>query len=139
MIPWVLVLFTIPLASPTFAQDSIPRPNTVHPETGEIGTWIPSWLEREHVLDDLKLKTCRVELEKVETTLQEARAAIENLQRGADDLTALVDETEARELALRERILKQDAKLERRARLAWVLSGTTLTAFGALGLLLWAP
>jgi hypothetical protein len=120
-----------------FAEDALPRPNTPHPETGEMGTWIPLWLEREHVLDDAKLTTCREELHKVDVALREAHASMEGFRVTVEDLKNLVDETEARELALRERLKKKDEQLERRTKLAWASSQTALAALGALALLLW--
>jgi hypothetical protein len=131
MIAAVAWLFTVT----TMGQDSAPRPDTPNPDTGENGVWIPQWLEREHVLDDARLRTCQADLNGANEQLVEALGESRELVMALIETENVVDATEARELALRQELVRADAQLERRTYVAWAMGGGTLAAIGALAVL----
>lgn len=66
------------------AQDTPTRTlpvHAAHPTTGEPGTWIPQWLERDHVLEAAELDNCRTERERLQAELLERRKEVAELRK----------------------------------------------------------
>lgn len=117
-------LFVLLLLWPIVGHAKPPLPlsppvDMKNPKTGEEGTWIPRWLEREYVLTDHDLDQARSDLKNLEKTLAESRKEVAELK-------AAVELQKASEDHLVEVIQNQDKliascepKLERRARALW--------------------
>lgn len=101
-----------------------------HPETGESGTWIPRWVEREHIMDAHRLHMCMKNAELYELESQ----AIADRNEAMDEIFADLElsREQARldaDLATR-RLVKAEARLERRMRALWGLVGVSLGLAG---------
>lgn len=123
-----LLLFPFLLASSACAQDTrISAPEDLkNPRTGERGTWIPRWVEHEHVLDAHKLQQCQGDLQsdlELIFALEERSEALEKAIVSKD--SALLTSLETT-MALERQKEGAAAKLERRTRLSWALTGVSL-------------
>lgn len=124
------LLFCLLVSSVAFAQDELAQPlDLPHPETGEAGTWIPRWVEREHVIDAHKLTQCLEDLQmdgELIVELEVRGASLEKAIEAKDQalITSLEATTSLAQLAT------DRALLERRTRIAWILTGISLAFAG---------
>lgn len=133
--PFILILS---FASAQDFEDSegfsVPE-EMVHPDTGEAGTWIPRWVEREHLLDNHKLNVCLKDVELSDLNLLalsdknvSLEASLHEVEMSRDDL---MTELYAQE---QEQVI-EEGKAKRRWRAIWGLLGTTVALSAvALGL-----
>jgi hypothetical protein len=133
-----LFLFLAPLLlilSAGSAQDAGAPPGTLisapedmaNPTTGEAGTWIPRWVERESVLTEHKLQMCLkdVELADQDILAMEDRSAA--LEATVADLEHAKDELLVETYSLEQTQAHAARALARRLRAVWGLVGGLVT------------
>ena len=86
-----VIIVWLNLLSYAKCQDSQPE-RMVNPISGEDGTWIPLWLEKQHVLDDAELQAKRAELARADETITELKAAQEDLDLALHELGAALND-----------------------------------------------
>jgi len=102
----------------------------LHPLTGEQGLWIPVWLQRRHLQDDSRLKTCIVDLSGADDELMIRESEVEHLRAAVS-----LEEQATLKLgaALADSRTEQDKnapRLRRRTSSMWVFLGGLVVASG---------
>lgn len=87
---WLVVIE----ASAQDAQERTLPVHAAHPTTGEPGTWIPQWLERDHVLEAAELEHCRTERETLQVELRERQAEVAELRKALAEQDDAMDAAE---------------------------------------------
>lgn len=124
LLAFLVVLGVFLAASSAAAQPKLTMPAlAAHPRTGEPGTWIPRWLEKEHVVDAHDLKVCRTALLDNADIEVELKLQVKDLQSALDHEQAAADRVDAAIAAGAKRAAGAEKKAERRARALWGAGG----------------
>jgi len=75
----VAVLLGLLWITPTYAQEEMK-----HPETGEVGVWVPTEVQRGHLLTEAELNTCNVVSTRLKTALEKKHQETTNLRVALD-------------------------------------------------------
>lgn len=97
-----------------------------NPRTGEPGTWIPRWAEREHLLDANKLAMCLKDSQFFEMEIAAIGERHEELTNYIEGLDDDLKRAEDAVLELEKKNLKAETKLERRIHAVWGLLGGSI-------------
>lgn len=127
---FVLVLSVwLNLVSGAHCQDRRTAPIAApHPGTGEEGTWIPKWLEKQHVLDDFELSTLRKDLDLANKTIAELKLANVELEETIQDMDMALNEASDNLVGCEKEKLD---RTRRTSRAALVLAGLVVAVFAA--------
>jgi hypothetical protein len=107
-----------------------------HPETGEVGVWVPTEVQRGHLLTEAELNTCIGERAATQAALEKKKEETVDLRAGlkagdqalkALDLTLVATNLEL------DKVKKQK---QRRTRWLWGTSGGTVVAVVVLAVVL---
>jgi hypothetical protein len=94
-----------------------------NPRTGEPGTWIPRWAEREHLKDANKLAMCLKESQFFEMEIAAVGERHEAITSYIETLEAEIEAAEKAALEREKKLARSETKLERRLRAVWGLVG----------------
>jgi hypothetical protein len=128
----LIVLLLVP--SLVCAQDRTEAFQLPHPETGEPGVWVPTWLQQEFLLTESTLQSCekerttyRLELKERQLELKEVYSATLNLQSALE---------QQKRYSAAQRVRADDAEDTSQGRLLWATTSTGAAAVAILLLVL---
>lgn len=97
-----------------------------NPQTGEPGTWIPRWVEREHLIDANKLKMCLKDSQFFEMEIAAVGEQHAELEGYIEAIEVDLADAQKAALELEKKMARAESKLERRIRAVWGLVGGSL-------------
>lgn len=122
MIRFATIALVLLSALPAAAQGQTDPLVLAHPETGEAGVWIPSWLQKEFLLTEAKLGSCLEKNAVYQLELEQRRLQITELREASVDLTVSVDQLKTHAADLRTRA--EEAEGAAQDRLLWAMAST---------------
>jgi len=109
------------------AQERMP-----HPETGEVGVWVPTEVQRGHLLMEAELNTCVGEKTATEAALDKKKQETVDLRAGLEASDQAVEALNITLVATNQELDKEKKQNQKRTRWLWGTSGATVVAVAVL-------
>jgi len=132
----VLILMTIMLYLMMCAPSVHAQEVMKHPTTGEVGVWVPTEVQRWHLLTEAELNTCVGEKAATKAALEKKKEEAVDLRAGLKASYQALKALDTTLVATNQELDKEKKQNQRRTRWLWGMSGATVVAVVVLSVVL---